>query len=346
MSEQGMRGRLCGRMATTLSLGVAVVLVSGCAFNRVFIPEVHKVHRGESLTSIAAAYDLNWRNLARWNDIDPPYNLRVGQRLSLDPFPPLNYGRMRRQRQAMRRQSGGMRQPRDVSPRATVTALPSGDGLSVAPLSTPQPVSGQQPSGSASKAPAVQPIPKNEPSLPQSDALGSTPAAAAGSAQPAMTANAGRVGASASGNDSTTSTQTDAPVDAPATNPPPLVSDAGWRWPLAASVLNAHKAKPIRHGLNLQGIKGTPVYAARDGQVVYSGVGLQGFGQLVIIKHDDNYLSAYGYVENVRVEEGDRIASGEHIADMGLGPGRQAMLHFEIRHEGESIDPQSVLPQR
>src|SRR5699024_1098450 len=93
----------------------------------------------------------------------------------------------------------------------------------------------------------------------------------------------------------------------------PLVNAQGWRWPLAASVLDNHDAERTRHGMNLYATAGTPVYAARAGQVVYSGAGLRGFGQLVIIKHDDHYLSAYGYVRNAQVEEGNRIAAGQHI---------------------------------
>ena len=125
-----------------------------------------------------------------------------------------------------------------------------------------------------------------------------------------------------------------------------LTNEAGWRWPLASSVLASHKVESARHGLNLYGSEGTPIYAAHAGNVVYSGAGLQGIGQLVIIRHKGEYLSAYGYVSNLQVEEGDKVTAGTHIADMGIGPGSRAELHFEVRHKGEPIDPQTVLPKR
>lgn len=278
------------------------MLLSGCAFNRTFIPEVYEVHRGDTLSGIAARFGLDWHALARWNDIRPPYRIYIGQRLSLDPFPPLNYDRMRRKRRAARR-SRQRRRSRHPTPRSTVTALTPDRGPSVTRLPTNQSTAASGERGHVTDGP-----PSRQP--------------AAGTA--AATQESSR------------------PPPAPA----PLVNDRGWRWPLAASVLDSHGSRPSRNGINLYGIAGTPVYAARGGQVVYAGVGLQGFGKLVIIKHDEHYMSAYGYTRNLQVDEGDRVAAGEHIADMGLGPGSRAMLHFEIRHDGEPIDPASVLPDR
>lgn len=296
--------RNCGAIAL---LVLSVAVLGGCAVNRVFIPEVHKVHPGESLSSIAAGYGLNWHNLARWNDIEPPYTIYIGQRLSLDPFPPLNYDRMRRRRRAAR-------VSRHPTPRSTVTAMPDGRGPRVTRVPAPR-----------------------TPTRP-------TPEAPANTVSPRDPGSSGHSRESADGADET-AVATRQP-QRPAADSGLLVGPQGWRWPLASSVLDSNGADPIRHGINLYGTAGTPVYAARAGQVVYSGVGLQGYGRLVIIKHEGNYLSAYGYAQNVRVEEGDRIAAGEHIADMGLGPGSRAMLYFEVRHGGEPVPPKRVLPQR
>ena len=97
-------------------------------------------------------------------------------------------------------------------------------------------------------------------------------------------------------------------------------------------------------GIDIGGREGSPVYAASSGRVVYNGTGLKGYGQLIIIQHDEAYLSAYGFNRRTRVEQGQDVAAGAHIADMGRGPQNKPMLHFEIRKNGEPIDPESVLP--
>jgi lipoprotein NlpD len=88
------------------------------------------------------------------------------------------------------------------------------------------------------------------------------------------------------------------------------------------------------------------VRAAAGGQVVYSGSGLTGYGQLLIVKHNENYLSAYGHNGSLLVSEGEHVNIGQQIAKMGLGPGRRAMLHFEIRRDGAPVDPVRYLPRR
>ena len=86
--------------------------------------------------------------------------------------------------------------------------------------------------------------------------------------------------------------------------------------------------------------------AAADGRVVYAGSGLIGYGQLVIIKHNDTYLSAYGYNADLRVSQGQDVRRGQEIATMGVGPGREPRLHFEIRRNGVPIDPLPLLAGR
>ena len=86
--------------------------------------------------------------------------------------------------------------------------------------------------------------------------------------------------------------------------------------------------------------------AAAGGRVVYSGTGLLGYGQLVIIKHSETYLSAYGHTQSVAVREGDAVSAGQRIATMGNGPQGTPMLYFEIRINGTPGNPLSLLPQR
>jgi len=120
-----------------------------------------------------------------------------------------------------------------------------------------------------------------------------------------------------------------------------------WRWPTIGKVVQTFSPDdPDRKGVRISGVSGQPVVAAEAGRVVYSGSGLVGYGNLVIIKHDDDYLSAYGYNKKLLVEEGDEVARGEQIAYMGSPrSGVGSMLHFEIRKEGRPINPLPLLPK-
>jgi lipoprotein NlpD len=99
-------------------------------------------------------------------------------------------------------------------------------------------------------------------------------------------------------------------------------------------------------GIGIGGQAGQPVRAAAGGRVVYAGSGLIGYGQLVIIKHNETYLSAYGHNSRLLVAQGQEVRRGEPIAAMGLGPERQPRLHFEIRRNGVPIDPLPLLSAR
>jgi lipoprotein NlpD len=89
-----------------------------------------------------------------------------------------------------------------------------------------------------------------------------------------------------------------------------------------------------------------PVFAAADGKVVYTGSGLRGYGQLIIITHERGWLTAYGHNAQLHVGEGAMVRAGQPIAAMGLGPGQQPMLYFEIRLDGRPLDPLKQLPSR
>jgi len=120
-----------------------------------------------------------------------------------------------------------------------------------------------------------------------------------------------------------------------------------WQWPASGVVLARYSAKDAtRQGVKIGGKIGQSILAAEAGRVVYSGSGLIGYGQLIIIKHNDNYLSAYGHNAKLLVKEGDQVARGRHIADMGRSNDGRPMLHFEIRREGRPIDPLALLPRR
>lgn len=120
-----------------------------------------------------------------------------------------------------------------------------------------------------------------------------------------------------------------------------------WRWPVDGPVLAGFEAdEPGRQGLDIGGHMGQPVYAAASGVVVYSGSGLVGYGELIIIKHSDSYLSAYGHNSMRLVKEGQNVVAGQEIAEMGNSGAPRVELHFEIRKDGKPLNPQDFLPRR
>ena len=126
------------------------------------------------------------------------------------------------------------------------------------------------------------------------------------------------------------------------------VLDSGqtWVWPTNGRVLSTFSqgGSVASKGIDIAGRSGQPIRAAAPGRVVYSGSGLLGYGQLIIVKHSDTYLSAYGHSDELLVQEGDSVKAGERIAKMGVGPEKRPMLHFEIRLNGKPVDPLRYLP--
>lgn len=127
-----------------------------------------------------------------------------------------------------------------------------------------------------------------------------------------------------------------------AAGPPPK-----WRWPVTGPLVwGFGESRRNPTGIGIGGSDGVEIRAAADGEVVYSGGGLIGYGELIIVKHDDAHLSAYGYNQSLRVREGERVKSGQVIALMGRGPADRPLLHFEIRIDGKPADPARFLPSR
>lgn len=127
----------------------------------------------------------------------------------------------------------------------------------------------------------------------------------------------------------------------------PASSSVSWRWPADGRIISRFaNGDPTRQGIGIAGNGGQPVRAAGDGVVVYSGSGLVGYGELIIVKHDDQWLSAYGHNRARLVNEGERVRSGQQIAEMGRSGTARDMLHFEIRHNGKPVDPLAYLPRR
>ena len=156
-----------------------------------------------------------------------------------------------------------------------------------------------------------------------------------------------------------------APATAPATNsvarpapvakvsPPTAAKPAvytgsavgAWRWPTAGRVIRGYSST-VHKGIDIGGKRGDAIKAVAAGKVVYAGTGIVGFGELLIVKHNEVYLSAYGHNDRLLVAEGDTIRAGQKIAEKGSSGTDSVKLHFEIRKEGKPIDPQRLLPRR
>ena len=136
----------------------------------------------------------------------------------------------------------------------------------------------------------------------------------------------------------------------PAAKPLPTIPSQPspqWGWPTSGRINVEFGAKPgPGTGVLINGKAGQPIVAAAPGRVVYAGSGLIGYGQLIILKHNDTYLSAYGYTSSLLVKEGQEVKKGQRIATMGEGPERKPRLHFEIRRNGQPVNPRQFLPSK
>lgn len=273
---------------------------------RPYGPGEHMVRQGDTLYSIAFRNQIDFRDLARWNNIGPDYLIYTGQVLRLSSS------------SAMVPRSGQITAQGidmdeiDTKPRA-ISSSPTPVPAPV-PVPVPVPVPGT--TGVAVAAPAVGtaagtaafPVPgKVTPSWPSATEMAKTPIVA---------------------------------------TPDGGGGIVGWRWPVNGTVVRGYNLETGSRGLDFGGEVGQPIVAAAAGKVVYSGSALKGYGELVIIKHDDLRLSAYGYNRRRLVNEGDTVTAGQQIAELGVGPESKPMLHFEIRERGKPVNPVPYLPVR
>jgi lipoprotein NlpD len=120
---------------------------------------------------------------------------------------------------------------------------------------------------------------------------------------------------------------------------------SAWRWPTPGPVIRGYSST-VHKGIDIGGKRGDPINAVAAGKVVYAGTGIVGFGELLIVKHNEVYLSAYGHNDRLLVAEGDTVKAGQRIAEKGSTGTDRVKLHFEIRKEGKPVDPQRLLPRR
>jgi lipoprotein NlpD len=128
---------------------------------------------------------------------------------------------------------------------------------------------------------------------------------------------------------------------------PSAAALTGWVWPAGGAIIGRYASNgSLNKGIDIAGNMGEPILAASDGAVVYAGSGLRGYGELVIIKHNDTYVSAYGHNRRLLVHEGQQVKVGQKIAEMGSTGTDRVKLHFEIRRQGKPVDPMQYLPRR
>ncbi len=138
-----------------------------------------------------------------------------------------------------------------------------------------------------------------------------------------------------------------APVSKPVASKPAAAPTGKWLWPAEGSVISRFSSSTtLNKGIDIAGQIGQPVKSTAKGTVVYAGSDLRGYGELIIIKHDDTYISAYGHNRRLLVNEGQQVAAGQQIAEMGSTGTDRVKLHFEIRRQGSPVDPLQYLPAR
>ena len=134
------------------------------------------------------------------------------------------------------------------------------------------------------------------------------------------------------------------PLDPPDPKPfPPAADEVDWIWPVSGKVVSPFN-EASNKGIGISGKMGQPVMAAGPGRVIFSGTGIRGLGKLIVIKHNEKFLSVYAHNRELLVKEGQTVARGQKIAEMGDTDTDQVKLHFEIRRMGKPVDPAGLLP--
>lgn len=269
----------------------------------------YTVARGDTLYSIAFRASVDYHQLASWNGISAPYVIHPGQTLRLSR--PANMPTTQPQVPVFHTASSGKL---DQEPTPVFETVPSQTAKTEAPAEAASAVAS---GGEATASPAV----------PASTVVAVAGEAPVASPRPEPDADA--------------KTEKPSSVQVGATH---TAGGIAWSWPAKGKVVGRFKASDAIPGINISGKSGDPVRAAADGVVVYSGNGLVGYGELIIIKHNDDYLSAYGHNSKRLVKEGEQVKAGQEIARMGSSGASRDELEFQVRYKGKPVDPLKYLP--
>lgn len=282
-------------------------------------PGYYTVKRGDTLYRIALEHGQDYKDVAAWNNITNAGSIREGQVLRVAP------------------------------PGAATAAV--GGAVVAQPVVTAPVVETQ----SLDAPGKVVTTPAPTTTSTSSDGLKREPR---GGKEPYSDEAYARLNRSGETAPKTTLAAVD-PKPEPKTEPPPEAKpepkaepatatgpdDVAWQWPSSGKVMSSYSDSGNK-GLDFGGKAGDPVQAAADGKVVYAGAGLRGYGELVIVKHNATFLSAYAHNRKILVKEGQQVTRGQKIAEMGNTDSDSVKLHFEIRKQGKPTDPSLYLPKR
>jgi len=272
-------------------------------------PDTYTVKKGDTLYSIGLEFGYDYKEIAEWNNIQSPYVIHIGRQLKLkEP---------KSQAQVTKPQDEPVATPLKTEPAVVAKTLDEPPTFSE-PKASKEPYSDQ-----AMKAPVAAPKPATKPNDKPADVAKAEPQ----KAEP----------------NKTDAKKPDSSPEKPASTATDDEAIA-WAWPANGKVLTGFNESAGAKGVDIGGSQGQPVLAAAPGKVVYSGAGLRGYGKLVIIKHNKTYLSAYAHNHQILVKEGQEVAKGQKIAEMGSSDTDRVKLHFEIRKLGKPVDPAKYLP--
>lgn len=297
-----------------------IVAVTGCSGGGIWSPDVdhntakarsaqyRTVVRGDTLFGIAWDIGVDFRTLAKWNGIKPPYVIKPGQHLRITA--------------PTKRAAKNQRKNKLIRGSATTTyRVKKGDTVYSIARKT-----GTRPS---------QLIRWNKLRKPYTIRTGQRLKISK------LSSRSQRQGAVRSKNRRATTHR--ARTISVTTRPK---SVGRWVWPAKGKILRRFTQNGTNKGLDIGGRAGTAILAAAGGRVVYQGSGLRGYGKLIIIKHNSDYLSAYAHSESILVKEGSRVKRGQRIATMGKTGTSRVKLHFEIRLRGNPVNPLHYLPSK
>ncbi len=271
-------------------------------------PESYTVRRGDTLYSIALDNGVDYRDLASWNSITDPNMIREGQVLSLKAPQDV-------QVRPIATPGNVQARPLAQPPASTAASAPPKAGLPATADLVTEPKAVKLPYSEENLAllrpkPAPAAAPPAAPAAPAAESIPKPPAAAPEPAKPEAEGTA-----------------------------------LEWGWPASGKII-AGFSDPANKGVDIAGRPGDAVYAAASGVVRYVGTGIPSLGKLVVIKHNNDYISAYAHNENILVKEGQAVVRGQKIAEIGSSGTDQTKLHFEIRQLGKPVDPLKFLPER
>lgn len=280
-------------------------------------PEVYTVKKGDTLHSIGLEYGYDYKEIAQANNIQPPYVIHIGEQLKIKSA--------------------------EAKPVTTVTDNKGTNDANVVitplggePSVTPQPMTGETPLLKEPKA-------LREPYSPQA-------LAAVSQAKTTADTTANKTVATAKPELTKPDTAKPADIVKPEAAKPEAAADddesLDWGWPAGGKVIAGFDDANSAKGIDIAGTQGQAVVAAAPGKVIYSGTDLRGYGKLIIIKHNKTYLSVYAHNSQILVKEGQQVNKGQKIAEMGNSDADRVKLHFEIRRQGKSVDPEKYLSSK